>query len=159
MRSHELTPLVGRDEELDLMLHRWRQAKEGEGRVVLLAGEPGIGKSRLVAAFEDQVAAEPCTRMQYFFSPYHQTSALYPIISQLSRAAEFQRDDDAVARLDKLDALLAKTATKPEHAALIADLLSLPVGDRYPTLSLSPQQRKDKTFAKGREAISIASAD
>ena len=78
MRSHELTPLVGRDEELDLLLRRWRQAKEGEGRVILLAGEPGIGKSRLVAAFEDRIAAEPYTRMQYFFSPYHQTSALYP---------------------------------------------------------------------------------
>ena len=85
--------------------------------------------------------------MQYFFSPYHQTSALYPIISQLGHAAGFQRDDDAAARLDKLDALLARTATTLKDAALIADLLSLPAGDRYPTLSLSPQQRKDKTLA------------
>jgi hypothetical protein len=116
LRSHELTPLVGRDEELELLVRRWRQAKEGEGQAVLLSGEPGIGKSRLVTAFAEQIAAEPHTRLQYFFSPYHATSALYPIISQLGHAAKFHRDDDAAARLDKLDALLARTGTTVEDA-------------------------------------------
>jgi class 3 adenylate cyclase len=147
LRSHELTPLVGRDDELELLLRRWRQAKEGEGQVVLFSGEPGIGKSRLVAEFQDRIATEPYTCLQYFFSPYHATSALYPVISQLGHAAKFHRDDDAAARLDKLDALLARAGTTIEDAALIADLLALPANDRYPPLDLTPQQRKDKTFA------------
>jgi predicted ATPase len=147
LRSHELTPLIGRDEELELLLRRWRQAKEGEGQIVLLSGEPGIGKSRLVTAFAEQIATEPHTRLQYFFSPYHQTSALYPIISQLGRAAGFHREDDPIAKLDRLAALLARTATTSEDVTLIADLLLLPSSDRYPSLGLGPQQRKDKTLA------------
>jgi predicted ATPase len=147
LRSHELTPLVGREEELELLVRRWRQVKEGEGQTVLLSGEPGIGKSRLVTAFAEQIAVEPHTRLQYFFSPYHATSALYPVISQLGHATKFHRDDDAAARLDKLGALLARTGTTVEDAALIADLLALPAKDRYPPLNLTPQQRKDKTFA------------
>jgi class 3 adenylate cyclase len=146
LRAHELTPLVGREEELELLMRRWRQAKEGGGRVVLLSGEPGIGKSRLVTAFAEQIANESHTLLQYFFSPYHQTSALYPIIRQLGHAAWFKRDDNASTRLDKLGSLLARTATSAEDAALIADLLSLPASDRYPPLNLSPQQHKDKTF-------------
>jgi predicted ATPase len=114
---------------------------------VLLSGEPGIGKFRLVAAFRERAAGEPDTRLQYFFSSYHQTSALYSVISQFGNAAGFQRDDDATTRLDKLDALLARTATTTEDVTLIADLLSLPTADRYPPLNLSPQQRKDKTLA------------
>ena len=86
-----------------------------------LCREPGIGKSRLVAAFEEHISAEPHTRLKYFFSPYHQTSALYPVISQLGHAAGFHRDDDATARLDKLDALLARTGTSADDVALIAD--------------------------------------
>jgi class 3 adenylate cyclase/tetratricopeptide (TPR) repeat protein len=146
LRSHELIPLVGRDEELELLVRRWRQAKDGEGRVVLLSGEPGIGKSRLVTAFAEQIANESHISVQYFFSPYHQTSALYPIIRQLGHAAWFQRNDNASTRLDKLGTLLARTATTAEDAALIADLLSLPASDRYPPLNLSPQQHKNKTF-------------
>jgi class 3 adenylate cyclase len=147
LRSQELTPLVGREEELELLLRRWRQAKEGEGCVVLVCGEPGIGKSRLIASFAEQIATEPHSRLQYFFSPYHQTSVLYPVISQLGHAAGFNRGDDATARFDKLESLLARTGTTAEDAALIADLLSLPVSSRFPSLNLSPQQRKDKTFA------------
>jgi class 3 adenylate cyclase len=147
LRSHELTPLVGREEELELLLRRWRQVKKGEGRVVLLSGEPGIGKSRLVTAFAEQIATEPHTRLQYFFSAYHQTSSLYAVMSQLGRAAGFNRNDDPTARFDKLEALLRETATTPEDVALIADLLSLPASDRYPALDLTPQQHKNKTFA------------
>jgi predicted ATPase/class 3 adenylate cyclase len=147
LRSRELTPLVGRDEELELLVRRWRQAKEGGGRVVLLCGEPGIGKSRLVTAFAELIANESHTRLQYFFSPYHQTSALYPIISQLGHSAGFHRGDQAAIRLDKLAALLTRTATAPEDVALIADFLSLPASERYPPLELTPQQHKDKTFA------------
>ena len=138
---------VGREEELDLLYRRWGQIKQGQGRVVLLSGEPGIGKSRLVAAFEELIAAEPHTRLRFFFSPYHQTSPLYPVVSQLGRAAGFERSDDVAARQAKLDNLLEQTSTKPEDAALIADLLSLAAGDRYPQPKLSPQQRKNRTLA------------
>ena len=89
----EATPLLGRDEELDLLLRRWQQAKAGEGRVVLVSGEPGIGKSRLSVALSQRIESEPHTRVRYFCSPYHQDSALYPFIVQLERAARFARDD------------------------------------------------------------------
>jgi hypothetical protein len=98
----QAAPLVGRDEELDLLAHRWRQAKAGEGRVVLIAGEPGIGKSRLTAALAESIAGEPHTRLRYFSSPHHQDSALYPFVIQLERAAGFARDDPPEAKLGKL---------------------------------------------------------
>jgi hypothetical protein len=139
-------PLIGREEEIELLRRRWAQAKSGEGRVILLCGQPGIGKSRLVATFQDGIAGEPHARLQYFFSPYHESSALYPVISQLGHAARFERDDDATVLLAKLDTLLARTSTTPEDAALIADLLSLPAASRYPPLDLTPQQRKNKTL-------------
>ena len=96
------TPLVGRDEELDLLLRRWQHAKSGEGRVVLVSGEPRIGKSRLTAALSQRIDTEPHTRLCYFCSPHHQDSALYPVIGQLERAAGFTRDDTATMKLDKL---------------------------------------------------------
>ena len=139
-------PLIGREEEIELLWRRWAQTKSGEGRVILLCGQPGIGKSRLVATFLDGIAGEPHARLQYFFSPYHQSSALYPVISRLGHAARLERDDDATVRLAKLDTLLARTSTAPEDAALIADLLSLPAGSRYPPLDLTPQQRKSRTL-------------
>ena len=105
LRSGE-TPLVGREEELELLLRRWQQAKSGEGRVVLISGEPGIGKSRLTAALSEQIGTEPHTRLRYFCSPHHQNSALYPVIVQLERAAGFERDDGPEAKLDKLETLL-----------------------------------------------------
>src|SRR6202043_3777090 len=86
----EATPLVGRDEELDLLLRRWQQAKAGEGRAVLISGEPGIGKSRLAAALSERIENDPHTRLRYFCSPYHQDSALYPFITQLERFAGFE---------------------------------------------------------------------
>ena len=113
---------------------------------MLLSGEPGIGKSRLTAALMERLANEPHTRLRYFCSPQHTDSALYPIISQMERAAGFTHDDNTQAKLDKLDALLAKSLTPPQDAALLADMLSLPNDGRYPTLELDPQQRRQKTL-------------
>src|SRR5271156_2877470 len=107
MHASGLTDLVGREEELELLLRRWSKTKTGEGQVVLLSGEPGIGKSRLTAALLERLASEPHTRLRYFCSPQHPDSAFYPIIGQMERAAGLAHDDSAEAKLDKLDALLA----------------------------------------------------
>ena len=140
------TELVGRDEELDLLLRRWSKAKTGEGQVVLLSGEAGIGKSRLTAALLERIATEPHTRLRYFCSPQHTDSALFPIISQMERAAGFAHDDTAQAKLDKLDVVLAQTFTPRHEAALFAEMLSLPNDGRHPSLELAPQQRRQKTL-------------
>ena len=141
-----LTALVGREEELELLLRRWSRAKAGEGQVVLLSGEAGIGKSRLTAALLERLAAEPHTRLRYFCSPQHTDSAFYPIIGQTERAAGFAHDDTAQVRLDKLDAVLGQTSTSKQDAALFAEMLSLPNDGRYPTLEMAPQQRRQKTL-------------
>jgi predicted ATPase/class 3 adenylate cyclase len=141
-----LTALVGREEELELLLRRWAKAKTGEGQVVLLSGEAGIGKSRLTAALLGRLASEPHTRLRYFCSPQHTDSAFYPIISQMKRAAGLAHDDTAQAKLDKLDAVLAQTSTSAPDAALFAELLSLPNDGRYPPLDLAPPQRRQKTL-------------
>jgi len=140
------TPLVGRDEELDLLTRRWKQAKSGEGRVVLVSGEPGIGKSRLTAALSQHMETEPHTRLRYFCSPHDQDSALYPFIGQLERAAGFTRDDTNATKLDKLEALLSDGA-EPGDVSLIAEMLSLSGGERFPPLELSPQRKKERTLA------------
>lgn len=140
------TPLIGRDEELELLLRRWRQATNG-GRVVLLSGEPGIGKSRLTVELEERVRGEPHTCLRYFCSPHHQDRTLYPVINQLQGTAGFRRDDTDAQRLDRLEAVLARAiADFSEAAPLIANLLSMPTGDRYPPLDLTPQKRKEKTL-------------
>jgi predicted ATPase len=141
-----LTDLIGREEELDLLLRRWSKAKTAEGQVVLLSGEAGIGKSRLTAALLESLATEPHTRLRYFCSPQHTDSALYPIIKQMERAAGFAHDDTTQAELDKLDTLLAKSFAPPQDTALIAEMLSLPNDGRYLTLELAPQQRRQKTL-------------
>ena len=141
-----LTELVGREEELELLLRRWSKAKTGEGQVVLLSGEAGIGKSRLTAALLERLAGEPHTRLRYFCSPQHTDSALYPIIGQMERAAGFAHDDTAQAKLDKLDAVLAQTSTSTQDAALFAEMLSLPNDGRYPALDLTPEQRRQRTL-------------
>ncbi len=138
------TPLVGRDEELDLLLRRWDQAKTGEGRVVLISGEPGIGKSRLTAALSERIASDPHIRIRDFCSPHHQDSALYPFIVQLERAAGFARDDTAGQKLAKLEALLAPGARDSDDIALLAELLSLP--NSVASLNLSPQRKREKLF-------------
>ncbi len=140
------TPLVGREEEFELLLRLWTRAKAGEGHVVLLSGEPGIGKSRLAAALLERLADEPHTRLRYFCSPQHIDSAFYPIIGQMERAARVARDDTGPAKLDKLDALLARTSTSAQDAALFAEMLSLPSDGRYPAFALRPQERRERTL-------------
>jgi class 3 adenylate cyclase/predicted ATPase len=146
LRGSTLSPLVGRDEEIDLLLRRWARAKAGDGQVVLISGEPGIGKSRLTAALTERLYAEPYLRLRYFCSPYHQDSALYPFIDQLGRASGFAHDDPPVAKLGKLEALLSGAAPADEDVVLIADLLSLPVSERRPLPNLSPQRKKERTL-------------
>ena len=141
-----LTELVGREEELELLLRRWAKAKAGEGQVVLLSGEAGIGKSRLTAALLERLATEPHTRLRYFCSPQHTDSAFYPIIGQMERAAGLTHDDTPPAKLDKLDLLLAPTSTSKQEAALFAEMLSLPNDGRYPALDLPPPQRRQRTL-------------
>ena len=141
-----LTALVGREEESELLLRRWSRAKTGEGQVVLLSGEAGIGKSRLTAALLERLAAEPYTRLRYFCSPQRADSAFHPIIGQLERAAGLSYDNKPQAKLDKLDAVLARTSTSPEDAALFAEMLSLPNDGRYPALDLTPEQRRQRVL-------------
>jgi class 3 adenylate cyclase/predicted ATPase len=146
LHASGLTALVGRQEESELLLRRWARAKTGEGQVVLIAGEAGIGKSRLTAALLERLAAEPHTRLRYFCSPRHTDSALYPIIGQMERAAGLAHDDQPQTRLDKLDALLAQTSTSIEDLGLFAEMLSLVNDGRYPALELAPQQRRERTL-------------
>ena len=140
----KVTPLIGRAEELDLLLRLWAQATTGEGQIVLLTGEPGIGKSRLTAAVQENIGAAPHFRIRYFCSPHHRHSALYPVVAQLERVASFTRDDTPEARLDRLEAVLAPNNPADGDVSLIAELLSVPGGDRYPLLDLSPQRKKER---------------
>jgi predicted ATPase len=140
------TPLVGRDEEMELLLRRWAQAKAGNGRVVLMSAEPGVGKSRLAEALAKRISDEPHVRLRYFCSPHHQDSALYPVIAQMERAAGFAHTDEPMARLAKLQSLLAATAPSIEDVVLIADLHALPSADRLPPLDVTPQRKKEKMF-------------
>jgi class 3 adenylate cyclase len=140
------TPLIGRDEELELLGRRWAQAKAGKGQVVLISAEPGIGKSRLAEAFRLSLEGERHTRLRYFCSPHYQDSALFPFIAQLERAGGFEREDTPGARLEKLEALVAANAPAEGDVQLIAEMLSVPFGGRYPALNLTPQRKKEKTF-------------
>jgi class 3 adenylate cyclase/predicted ATPase len=146
MHAAGLTALVGREEELELLLRRWSKAKTGEGQAVLLSGEAGIGKSRLTAELLERLASQPHTRLRYFCSPQHTDSAFYPIIGQMERAAGFVHDDTPQGKLDKLDAVLVQTSTSTQHAALFAEMLSLPNDGRYATLDLTPEQRRRRTL-------------
>src|SRR5262245_445898 len=146
LHGSALAPLIGRNEEIDLLLRRWARAKAGEGQVVLISGEPGIGKSRIAAELEIRLHVEQHLLLRYFCSPYHQDSALFPFIDQLRRASELASDDQPSVKLDKLEALLARAAPPDEDFAFFADLLSLPVSERYPLPNLSAQRKKDRTL-------------
>jgi class 3 adenylate cyclase/predicted ATPase/ABC-type transport system involved in cytochrome c biogenesis ATPase subunit len=141
-----LTALVGRKEEFELLRQRWLQAKSGEGQVVLLSGDAGIGKSRLTAAFVGVLTPEPHARLRYFCSPQHTDSALYPVIRQMEHAAGLKREDTSQARFDKLDELLKRTSTSAEDASFFAEMLLLPRDGRYPALELTAQQRRRRTL-------------
>ena len=137
-------PLVGRDEELGLLLRRWERAKEGDGQIVLISGEAGIGKSRMTVALQERLAAEQSIGLRYFCSPHHRDSALYPFVARIERAAGFSREDAAAAKLDKLVALLSRSGdTPPETVAAFADLLGLATEGRHPPPSTDPRQRRE----------------
>jgi class 3 adenylate cyclase len=141
-----LTQMIGRDEELDLLVRRWRQAKSGEGRMVLVSGEPGIGKSRLIVELEQCIAAEPHVSLRYFCSPHYRDSPLHPIIARWEQAADFVRGDGSNEKLRKLEVMLLPDGTSAKDLALIADLLAVPTDERYPKLEYSPQRKKQKLF-------------
>ncbi|HYP35496.1 MAG TPA: adenylate/guanylate cyclase domain-containing protein, partial [Stellaceae bacterium] len=154
-----LTPLLGRDDEIEVLSRRWRDATQGEGRVVVLTGEPGIGKSHIALAFQERLQAEPHIRLRYYCSAHHTNSALFPFIGQLERAARFERGDAPAEKLAKLEALLMQSGVNAVHSVpILANLLSLPPSERHPLPELSPQKRKEATLAALRGQLEGLSA-
>jgi predicted ATPase/class 3 adenylate cyclase len=147
MHTSSLPPLFGREEEMDLLLRRWRQATQEEGRVVVLTGEPGIGKSHIAVALDERLQNESHITLRCFCSAHHTHSALFPFINQLERAAKFRHTESPQEKLSKLDTLLAQSTHDPEHVAVLANLLTLPTDDQHRLKTLTPQKRKEKTFA------------
>lgn len=159
-RAERLTPLVGRRAESELLWQRWQQSLQSEGQVVLICGEPGIGKSRLIETIRSRVRQDAHFCLRYQCSPYHTNSSLYPIVSQLEHAAGFMRGDTAEQKLDKLDAVLRRNgAVIEEVAPLFADMLSIPTGDRYPPVDLTATRQKEKTIAALADQIVLLSKD
>jgi class 3 adenylate cyclase len=141
------TPLVGRDEEIELLMRRWQQMRGCDGSVVLISGEPGIGKSRIVQSLLERIQTEQHVRLRYFCSPHHQDTALYPAIMQLERTVKFRREDTPEQRLRKLEAVLGlATNDLGEVVPLMAEMLSVQIGGRYSPLNLSPQLKKKRLF-------------
>jgi len=142
-----VTPLVGREEEIGLLLKRWEQAKDGEGQVVLLSGEAGVGKSRILRGFRERLADDPHSRVLYYCSAYHRNSALYPAVDQIQRGLRFLKSDSPAEKLDKLDSILAELdLPAAQHAAILAKLLSVPIDGRYPELKSDHEGLKPRTF-------------
>jgi class 3 adenylate cyclase len=147
LHGERLTPLVGREHELGILLERWAWAKDGDGQVVLLAGEPGIGKSRLIRALRGRLGDEPYTPLNHYCSPHHINSALYPVIDLLERAVRLERDEPAEVQLTKLEAVLGRSSDRRDEVVpLIAALLGVPTGTRYPALTLTPEMQKRRTL-------------
>lgn len=143
LRGGQLTPLVGRDHELAILLERWSWASDGDGQVVLLSGEPGIGKSRLIRGIRERLTGDKHVVVSHYCSPYHGNTALHPVIELIERAARFERDDSSDRRLDRLEQLLENPS---DAVPLVAALMSIPTGERYPSLQLSPQRQKQRTL-------------
>ena len=142
------SPLVGRTEELKMLLHRWQLARAGEGQVAILTGEPGIGKSRLIAAILERARAEPFTPLRYFCSAYHVNSAFHPVIRQLARATGIHREDRSDTKLDKLQVLLRRTTSDlAAPTVLLAEMLSIDASARHPPLKLTAEEQKARTGA------------
>ncbi len=156
----KLTPFVGREDEIDLLLRRWSQASQGKGQIVMLCGEPGIGKSRITQALRERLEGRAVTRMRYQCSPYHEKSALHPVIEQFERAAEFTRGDGPENRLRKMEAVLLQALPAEQLstvAPLFAAMLSIPA-PHYPALPLTPQRQKERTLAALIDQIAALSA-
>jgi predicted ATPase len=142
-----LTPFVGREHEVALLLDRWREASEGEGQVALISGEAGIGKSRVLSALSERIGDEPHVRVRYQCSPHHVNDAFYPITSQIWHGARFVSGEPAAARLDKLEAMIARSGLEEKDIApLVATLLSIPDVGRYPSLEMAPAEQKERTI-------------
>ena len=144
LHGERLTPLVGREHELGILLERWAWAKDGDGQVVLLSGEPGIGKSRLIRALRERLGDAPCTPLSHYCSPYHTNSALHPVIALLERAARLDRGSSPEDQLAKLEAVLARASVRPDEVVpLLAALLGVPTGTRYPARALPRRCRNN----------------
>ena len=141
------TPIVGRGEQVHLFLRYWAQAKTGQGLIVLLSGEPGIGKSRIAAEMVEHLSGEEFSHLRFFCSPEHVDSALHPLLARIERAAGLKRDEAPDRQLEKLEALLPLSRGKFEDAALLADLLFVPANGRGSAVKLSPGQKKEKALA------------